>query len=156
MEELCSFDALTDLCRMGESNPALPAVSEAELLVLEQELRLICTEGMLLSLDRDHRIAWILDEVFGLNSEQAGEVLEIDPAAFRKRVQRSRERLGAWMDANCGLVGVKTRCHCRRQVPVGVQIGVVQLGAPGARPTCWSAPRTFSALTPTTLRRTRC
>jgi RNA polymerase sigma factor (sigma-70 family) len=129
MEEMCSFDALADLCALGESNPPLPQVSEAELVVLERELRLICTEGMLLSLDRDHRVAWILDEVFGVTSDQAAEILEIEPAAFRKRVQRSRERLGAWMNANCGLVGAKTRCHCRRQIPVGIQVGAVQPGA---------------------------
>lgn len=124
-EQLASFETLTELCDAGRSAP-LPALGEGELRVLERELRLICTEGMLLSLDRDQRIAWILSEAFELDSEQAADVLEIDAATFRKRLQRARESLRQWMDDNCGLVDPKNGCNCRRQIPVGMGIGVLK------------------------------
>ncbi|MBI2379014.1 MAG: RNA polymerase sigma factor [Deltaproteobacteria bacterium] len=124
-EELASFETLTKLCEAGQTAHPLPELREAELKVLERELRLVCTEGMLLSLDRDQRIAWILSEIFELDSERSADVLDIDPATFRKRLQRARQRLGEWMGKNCGLVDPKNGCSCRRQIPVGIQAGVL-------------------------------
>jgi RNA polymerase sigma factor (sigma-70 family) len=125
-EQLANFETLTELCEAGRSAPPLPTMVESELRVLERELRLVCTEGMLLSLDRDQRVAWILSEMFELDSEQAADVLEIDPATFRKRLQRARESLRQWMGNNCGLVDPKNGCNCRRQIPVAMGIGVLK------------------------------
>lgn len=124
-EQQCSFDALEGAIAAGSGNPPLPALEEAELAVLEKELRLNCTEAMILSLDREHRIAWILGEVFELESPQAAEVLDLDAATYRKRLQRARARLGRWMHDNCGVANPKNPCHCRRQIPVAIDIGVV-------------------------------
>ena len=43
-------------------------------------------------LDRDHRMAYILGEVFELTSPQGAAILGITPAAFRKRLSRARIR----------------------------------------------------------------
>jgi len=78
---------------------------------------------MLLALERDQRISWILAEIFELDSNEAADVLDIDAATHRKRVSRAREKLGAWMQA--GLVRSDNPCSCRRQVPVGIDFGVI-------------------------------
>lgn len=124
-EELCSFEVLTGLCAAGAASPALPTTDPVELEVLERELRLVCTEGMLLSLDRDHRLAWILAEVFELDGDDGAAVLEIEPATYRKRLSRARARLGAWMEASCGLVSPRNGCNCRRQIPIAMGAGVL-------------------------------
>lgn len=72
---------------------------------------------MLLALDRDQRLAFLLDVVFGLASEQAGEVIGITAAAFRKRLSRARERLAGFMQGTCGLVDTDRPCRCDRQLP---------------------------------------
>jgi RNA polymerase sigma factor (sigma-70 family) len=64
IEEKLSFETIEGLIARGAANPPLPELAEGELTVLEREVRLTCTEGMLLSLDRDQRIAWILAHVF--------------------------------------------------------------------------------------------
>lgn len=76
-----------------------------------------CTQGMLLVLDRDQRLAFLLDAVFGLGSDQAGEVVGITAVAFRKRLSRARERLGDFMQGTCGLVDPDRACRCDRQLP---------------------------------------
>lgn len=124
-EELCSFDELEGAIALGSGNPPLPGVPEAELRIIEEELKLNCTEAMMLSLDRDHRLAWVLGEIFELDSVQAGEVLEIEPGTYRKRLSRARERLGVWMNANCGVVDPKNPCNCRRQIPVALEHGFI-------------------------------
>lgn len=75
-----------------------------------------CTQGMLLSLDRDHRLAYVLDAVFGLPTAQGAAVLEIAPAAYRKRLSRARARLHGFMNATCGLANESAACRCDRQL----------------------------------------
>jgi RNA polymerase sigma factor (sigma-70 family) len=119
-EELCSFEALEAAIAAGSDCPPIPALPEAELTLLEKELRLDCTEAMILSLDRDSRIAWVLGEVSALDSGEAAEVLDVEAATYRKRLQRARQRLGQWMYENCGLVNSDNPCSCRRQIPVAL------------------------------------
>ena len=72
---------------------------EADQALLEEEVKIGCTQAMLLCLDRDDRIAYILGDVFEIRSEEAGEILAIAPAAYRKRLSRARERLRDFMRA---------------------------------------------------------
>jgi len=48
---------------------------------------------MLMRMDREQRVAYILDIVFGLDSDEAAAVLDIAAAAYRKRLSRARARL---------------------------------------------------------------
>jgi RNA polymerase sigma factor (sigma-70 family) len=140
-EEIASFETIEMLIAKGDAGPAMPDLTEAEVAVLAQEVRLSCTQGMVLSLDREQRISWILAEVFDLSGEDAALVLGIDAAAHRKRLSRARERLGAWMKDQCGLVNVANACRCKRQVPVAMGFQVADLNAlqyvghPESRPT---------------------
>lgn len=124
-EELASFETLDELARQGEAHPPLPAVSEGELSLMAQEVRIVCTHGVLLSLERDQRVAWLLAEVFDLSSEDAAFVLEVDAATYRKRLSRAREKLEAWMRRRCGLADARNACRCTRQIPVATAFGVL-------------------------------
>ena len=128
-EQVASFETIEMLISKGDENPPLPAFSEAELKLLAEEVRLSCTQAMVLSLDRDHRLSWILAEVFELDGDTAAQVLEIEPAAHRKRLSRARERLGSWMNLHCGLVNAENLCRCVRQIPVAMGFGVARLDA---------------------------
>src|SRR5438128_4819869 len=59
---------------------------------LAREIRLRCTQAMLLGLDRELRIAYVLGDIFNLSVEEAAEVLGSDLAAYRKRLSLSRAR----------------------------------------------------------------
>jgi hypothetical protein len=94
---------------------------------MAQEVRLACTQGVLLSLQRDQRIAWILAEVFELSSDEAANVLELEIPTYRKRLSRARERLETWMRAHCGLANGANRCRCTRQIPIASAFGVLDI-----------------------------
>jgi RNA polymerase sigma factor (sigma-70 family) len=81
-----------------------------------RETAVTCTQGMLMRLGRDHRLAYLLDAVFGLSSEEAAQVLEINPAAYRKRLSRARRALEYFSGANCGLANRDAACRCEKQV----------------------------------------
>jgi RNA polymerase sigma factor (sigma-70 family) len=81
-----------------------------------EEIMISCLQGLLLCLDRDHRVAYLLVEVFDMNSEQGAAILEITAAAFRKRLSRARERMQDFLLRNCALINPDNPCTCERYV----------------------------------------
>jgi RNA polymerase sigma factor (sigma-70 family) len=96
-----------------------------EAAVLAEEVRLSCTQAMLQCLQRDERIAFVLSDIFELSSADAAWVLDITPAAHRKRLERARRRIGSFMESTCGLVNPAAFCRCARRVPKALAIGRV-------------------------------
>jgi len=104
--------------------PAVPDPAvEVEHRLLVEEMKIGCTQGMLLCLDRDHRLAYILGDIFALNSTEAAEVAGVSPATFRKRLSRARARLHGFMERKCGLVNPANPCRCARRIDHAVTAG---------------------------------
>ena len=93
--------------------------------LLAQEVMVGCTQGMLLCLDREHRVAYVLGEVLQLPSDEAAAICEITPPAFRKRLQRARERLQRFMEGHCGVLDPSNPCRCRRRIGAAIGRGRV-------------------------------
>ena len=85
--------------------------------VAARQVALGCTQNMLMALDREHRLAYILDVAFGLSSQEAAIVLEVSPDTYRQRLSRARGKLDAFAGSTCGLSNPKAACQCDRQVP---------------------------------------
>ncbi|MDC1287625.1 RNA polymerase sigma factor [Gammaproteobacteria bacterium] len=121
-EKTCSFDALDAVLEMGEQGPLVSEQPPGqELLALANEVRLSCTTAMLLALDREYRIAFVLGVVFELDGSIASEILGVTPATFRKRLERARRKLDKWMQRQCGLVNASAGCSCIRQVAIATE-----------------------------------
>ena len=86
---------------------------DANLLVTEAMLS--CTSGMLLCLDREQRLAYILGAIFGVSDTVAAEVLEITSENFRQRLARARRDLRNFMNDKCGLVNQANPCRCAKK-----------------------------------------
>jgi RNA polymerase sigma factor (sigma-70 family) len=106
---------------LGPEGAELPDDVETRLRL--EEVKLGCTQGMLLCLDRDHRLAYILGHVFGLTSQEAAEITGVTPATFRKRLSRARGRLHGFMERKCGLVDSANACRCARRLDTAVHTG---------------------------------
>ena len=89
-----------------------------------EELRLRCTSGMLMCLEREQRITFILG-VFGVSHQVGAEALGISPGNFRVRLHRARQDLYNWMNARCGLVNKANPCRCSKKTAGYVRLGVV-------------------------------
>lgn len=81
-----------------------------------EEIRISCLQGLLLCLDREHRLAFLLTDVFDVTSEQGAAILEITAPAFRKRLSRARERVQDFLTRNCALINPTNPCKCERYV----------------------------------------
>ncbi len=107
--------------------PVAPA--DTDHLLLVEEVRIGCSLGMLQCLDRPHRLAFVLGEIFEMTGPEAGEVLGISPSLFRKRLQLARSAMLAFTQRHCGLVADTAACSCNRQVPAALQSGRIRTNA---------------------------
>jgi len=91
-------------------------------VLLFQEIRVGCTLGMLLCLDRTHRITYILGEILEMDSKDGASILRIKPETFRKRLERARGEIVRFMRNHCGLAKPENRCRCHRRVQRALEL----------------------------------
>ena len=92
-----------------------PRTVPADVRLLVDEARIGCTSGMLLCLDREQRLVYILGEIFGVTDVVGAELLDIGRDAFRQKLARARRDLHAFMQNQCGLVNTANPCRCARK-----------------------------------------
>ena len=90
-----------------------------------EELRLRCTSGMLMCLDRSQRITFILGAIFNVPHDVAADILGIKAGNYRVRLHRARKDLHSWMQSRCGLVNTANPCRCRNKTSGYVKLGLV-------------------------------
>jgi RNA polymerase sigma factor (sigma-70 family) len=110
------FDRFGEELDQGLSDAAICAESDLERNLLLEEVRVGCTMGMLLCLDRAHRLAYILGEILEIEGSEAAKILEITAANYRQQLVRARRAIVAFMMDKCGLANPTNRCRCHRRV----------------------------------------
>lgn len=111
-----SFDEFDeDLAQTLE--PADTSAADTEMAMAVAELRIGCTLAMLLCLDRDARLAYILGAIVELDHQVAADVLDCAPATYRKRLERAREAITGLMRKRCGVFDGANGCHCAGRIP---------------------------------------
>jgi RNA polymerase sigma factor (sigma-70 family) len=90
-----------------------------------EELRISCTAGMLLCLDREQRMIYIIGEMFEIDHNLGSEILGITAGNFRIRLMRARQDLYNWMNERCGLVNKSNPCRCAKKTRAYIEAGVV-------------------------------
>jgi len=102
-----------------------PATVPADVQLLVDEARIGCTTGMLLCLDREQRLVYVLGEIVGVSDVVGAELLEVSREAFRQRLSRARRDLHQFMDRKCGLVNNANPCRCARKTQAFINAGFV-------------------------------
>jgi len=116
-----SFDIMAEGIKEGYTPKSSVPVSEPDRDILSEELKISCTHAMLLCLDREHRLIYILSNMFGVSSKEGAVILNITPEAFRKRLSRAREKMRNFMEGNCGLVNGNKTCNCKKRVEIAIE-----------------------------------
>lgn len=123
-EQITSFDEYgAELDRIP--NQELSEQEKLEQKELIKEAKLSCMSGMLLCLNREQRLVYILGELFQANHTVGAELLEISKANFRKRLERARKDLYHFMNKKCGLLNTKNPCRCARKTSGFIKAGWV-------------------------------
>jgi RNA polymerase sigma factor (sigma-70 family) len=105
-----------------------PRSVPADVKLLVDEARIGCSSGMLLCLDREQRLVYILGEIFGVTDVVGGELLEISRDNFRQKLSRARRDLHSFMQDRCGLVNQANPCRCAKKTQAFMRAGYVDPG----------------------------
>ena len=89
--------------------------------LLLRELKIGCTHAMLLCLERDYRVIFILSVIFKTNSRDGAYIMEVTPETYRKRLSRAKKKISGFMENNCGLVNSKNYCHCEKRLNTAIE-----------------------------------
>ncbi len=106
-----------------------PVLNGEETVALS-ELRISCTMAMLLCLDLNHRVAYVLGDVLEFDHEEGADILRISKSNFRKRLSRARNQVVTFTSKNCGLVNEASKCSCPRRLPAAIASGRVSTEHP--------------------------
>lgn len=93
---------------------------------LVEEVRILCSTAMLMCLDREQRLLYIVGEVFGADHQTGAELFGITPANYRVRLHRARTDLLQYVSGKCGLVNPANPCRCPKKTKLLVQQGIVE------------------------------
>jgi RNA polymerase sigma factor (sigma-70 family) len=116
--------------RFGEDLlDGLAAEPSGDPLMIE-EVKLGCTLAMLTCLDREHRLAYLLADVFDIANADAAAMCEVTEDTYRQRLSRARRMLEAFTTSFCGLVDDRAPCRCDKRVARAEELGRIERGRP--------------------------
>ncbi|MRT94584.1 RNA polymerase sigma factor [Ancylomarina sp. 16SWW S1-10-2] len=111
-----SFDEYADVIDTGQSDEVKYTQNEGELALLEEDIRIGCTQGLLLCLNESDRLVYILGMILEFNSVEASEMLGMTPENFRKKLSRSKTKIQNFLSHKCGVVNPNNPCRCKRNI----------------------------------------
>jgi RNA polymerase sigma factor (sigma-70 family) len=111
------------------STPDLELPDQATLPVdvrlVVEEAKVGCLMAMLLCLDREHRMAFVLGELFEASDAVMAEVMDISSDNARQRLARARQQLQEFLSGRCGLLDENGTCRCARKTQGFIRQGIV-------------------------------
>jgi RNA polymerase sigma factor (sigma-70 family) len=96
-----------------------------EMETLVKEVKVSCMSGMLLCLDREQRLIYILGAIFSASDKVGAEIMDISRDNFRQRLSRARKQLFNFMHNKCGLMDKNNPCRCEKKTKVLIDVGYV-------------------------------
>ena len=109
-------------------NPDLTIEEEIEYAEISKEMQIRCLSGMLICLNREQRLIYILGEVFGVDHNLGAEIFDISPQNFRVKLHRARKDLISYMTDKCGLVNKSNPCRCPKKAKALKKMGMLDEG----------------------------
>jgi RNA polymerase sigma factor (sigma-70 family) len=90
-----------------------------------REVRLTCLSGMLLCLNKEQRMIYLIGEVFGADHSVGSELMEMSKPNYRMKLSKARRDLHQFMQNKCGLVDPVNPCRCHKKVTVSLEGGLI-------------------------------
>ncbi|HHH49695.1 MAG TPA: RNA polymerase sigma factor, partial [Saprospiraceae bacterium] len=111
-----NFQEYTQFVEQGISDVVSYTQNLGELSLLEEEVKVSCTHGLLLCLNEISRMVYILGEILEFNSIEGGMILGMTPENFRKQLSRSRKKIRNFLQKKCGLANPNNPCRCTKKI----------------------------------------
>lgn len=105
----------------SEDNHGEEPISEAQV----EEVRLLCSTAMLMCLNREQRLIYIIGEIFGADHHTGAELFGVSPANYRVKLHRAKSDLLHFVKGKCGLIDPKNPCRCPKKARLLMEMGIV-------------------------------
>lgn len=106
-------------------DPELTPEEELEMKDYTREVKFRCTSAMLICLDREQRLLYLLGDSFGIDHNLGAEIFGISKQNFRVKLSRARKELHNYMDYRCGLIKKSNPCRCSKKAKSALKMGVL-------------------------------
>ena len=132
MKKKCLEDVITTFRNYGDELGRTPDMDlpdrnslpvDTQLIV--EEAKIGCMLGMLLCLDREQRLIYILGEMFEVSDAVGSEIMQISRDNFRQKLSRARKDMYSFMNEKCGLINHNNPCRCARKTTAWIKAGYV-------------------------------
>lgn len=109
MEKLFARDF--DLNQIPASYETPLQISEIEI----EETRVMCSTAMLMCLNREQRLVYIIGEIFAADHNLGAEIFDTTPGNFRVKLHRAKNDLLSYVGGKCGLINSANSCRCDKK-----------------------------------------
>jgi RNA polymerase sigma factor (sigma-70 family) len=117
----------TDYGQTLDDIPNIDLTDGEEIALKEQieDAKIGCMTGMLLCLNREQRLVYVLGEIFEIDSKTGASLLTISADNYRQLLSRARKDLYNFMNNKCGLVNLDNPCRCPKKTKGFIKVGWV-------------------------------
>jgi RNA polymerase sigma factor (sigma-70 family) len=103
-------------------------VSEEESEEMEaytREVNLRCMSGMIMCLNREQRLLFVLGDLFGIDHNLGAEIFNVSRQNFRVKLHRARTEINNFVTDKCGLLNPDNPCRCHKKAKAMKNMGVL-------------------------------
>lgn len=90
-----------------------------------EEVRILCSTAMLMCLDREQRLPYVVGEIFDTDHTLGAELFETTPANYRVKLHRAKTDLKTFVTGKCGILNPKNTCRCPKKTRLMVEQKIV-------------------------------
>lgn len=98
---------------------------KVEMQTLVNEVKVSCMSGMLLCMDREQRLIFILGSIFQVTDKIGAEIMDMTRDNFRQKLSRARKQMHNFMHDRCGLMNKNNPCSCEKKTKALIDCGYV-------------------------------
>ena len=90
-----------------------------------EEVRILCSTAMLMCLNREQRLLYILGEVFNIDHNLGAELFNVSKANYRVKLHRAKADLLNYVSGKCGIINPNNPCRCPKKTRTFLSEGIV-------------------------------
>lgn len=90
-----------------------------------EEVRILCSTAMLMCLNREQRLLYIIGEIFGADHTIGARLFETTPANYRVKLHRAKADLLMFVRGKCGLINPENPCRCPKKTRMLIEQKIV-------------------------------
>jgi len=90
-----------------------------------EEAKISCMSGMLMCLDREQRLIYIMGDIFKIDHKTGSKLFNVSIDNYRQKLSRARKDLLNFMNNNCSLVNKNNPCTCSKKTKGFIELGFV-------------------------------